>query len=167
MKKTNRVKSSPLKFLKSFCTDSYITHLVGQHKKKWVAYEKLSSQEKPSFFKQYVSFFETIDAHFLASNSALYSFDSTIVKFIIRFFVRHDEIGLSNYVIQDMVKHEDSTFRLMVSSTMKYDMCTRFVSQGQSFRQTLESVRTARETGFNPGLAGVTEVLIRKSVNLP
>lgn len=78
--------------------------------------------------------------HISASNSASYSFDSTIVKLILRFFVKHDESGFSNSVIQDMVEHEDGTFRVKVSSTMKFDACTRFLSQGQSFCQTLESV---------------------------
>lgn len=64
VKKTNRVKSAPLTFSKSFRIDSYRSHLVGQPKKKWVAFGKLSSQEKLSFFNQDVLFVDTIDAHF-------------------------------------------------------------------------------------------------------
>lgn len=43
-------------------------------------------------------------------------------------------------------------------------MFTRFVSQGQSFFQAFLSVQTAREVGCNPGLAGVTEGTVRRSV---
>lgn len=79
--------------------------------------------------------------------------------------MNHDEIGLSNSVIQDMVEHGDSTFKLkVVSSMMKFDMRTRFLLQGQPFSQTMKSVRPAWKTCFNPGLAGVTEASIWKSV---
>lgn len=166
VKKTKRSRGDILTWSsKRWRSDTFTQHHRHVHSKKWNEYVNLPDEEKVNFFNVHVPFAETIPAHFQVDNKRVYLINASIIEKVLKahFISDETEYGYRNSVINLLEPVAGNMFNLTIANLARFEIIVRFVGNGQSFYQAVQSVRAVRDVGNNPNLVGVTETTVRQS----
>lgn len=161
-RKTNRCVSVP-HIYKSFRPDYYLKHLRNHHIEKWLEYEQADDEQKRQFFETNTPFANRLESHFGKAATAIFKIHSDIVdKIILNYFV--DSSSSELHALKELKQTDTDTFELTVNNMTHFEMSTKHVSNGLSFRQVALVSQSTRLVVGAADLRGMTESVIRTCV---
>ncbi|RHY88241.1 hypothetical protein DYB26_011715 [Aphanomyces astaci] len=145
-------------FTKPFTPLNYRSHLNGQHKESWEAYQQISN---------------TLHVHMdLTSDSIEYTIKAPIVDTIIGglFFnaeaIQEEDCDDAGEDHGERASNGAASYTVKIKNTMWYQLAIDHVGAGMSFKQTALAIGHAKNRAQVPKLAGINDLIVGQYVRV-
>ena len=159
-----------------FYPHQYKTHLNTQHAESWSAYQKLANAEKQNYFSV-TPFAATLQSHYVSDCGELsFRIDKAIVDIIIGEMLLledHDDDAPITFNTRSLayfqklfagMQEPSPVYGVLVKRPTQFNMTFKYVSQGLSFRQTVNTMIIAKELLGNTVIRSMNEGIVSQYV---
>lgn len=168
----NKQSQSYWMFKAPFRPQNYRAHLTKQHPEKWALYQTLSDSEKRNFFDVPIKAVELIHFYLDSQSDELhFSIGKNIVEVIIGRILWNPEDVDSNVTRSNALavfRFNESTklYDVCVKQVKQYQLATRLVGRGLSFRQAALAVQDAKDVTSCVKLGNCNDLIVAKYVRI-
>lgn len=168
----NKQSQSCWMFKSPFRPQNYRAHLSKQHPEKWALYQTLSDSEKRTFFDVPTKAAELIPFYLESQSDELhFSIEKSIVEVIIGRILWNPEDVDSNVTRSNALavfRFNESTglYDVCVKQVKQYQLATRLVGRGLSFRQAALAVQDAKDVTSCIKLGNCNDLIVAKYVRI-